>query len=416
MHSVPTTGSVDRSALAFESAKIPGTGGRSIEHSLERTAEEFVIELVTHLADDPAYCQQWTALVNAGPSTQKIYQMPAYFHFRRESSGPRERFELVAIKRRADGGLAGIVPVRIGFEEVVFSLSKYSLYSTEVEMVSVLGSMAATPGGAAMTQYLMQELLSLFPKTKAVTMQALPRESAQWAALTAGRAEGRLFGTALMGPWRGCHTLPLPATFVQYMEKFSAKKRYNLKRQIRQLQEQAGELDLLRVERPEQVPQLMVMLRSLLSEQQVSHLMRETTYTALARKGLQLAYVLRSGDAVLAVVMATRSPDVVHVHNIFVTPKHHALSVGTSVMQLAIQDLLTDGRYRMIDFGYGTPNEEFRSSHVIEERAQVLVFNRRRRISLLFAVHSLFTRTVESAIAGVKKVRKMWRKGRAGKL
>ena len=411
----PTAGPIDPTVLAFESA---ATGHPIVNGALNpgRIAQEFVVELATHLADDPTFCLQWTALVTAGPSHQKIYQTPEYFYFRRDSCGPRELFELVAIKRRADGTLAGIVPVRIGFEEVVFCISKVSLLTTEVEMISLLGSMAAGPGGAAMAHYLMRELLTLFPKTKAVIMHALPRHSELWSALTAEDAHGRRFGIALMGPWRGCHTLPLPATFAQYMDKFSAKKRYNLNRQIRQLRDQAGELELLRLERPEQIPQLMTMLRALLSQGQLSHLLRETTYTALARKGLLLAYVLRSGDTVLAVVMATRSPDVVHVHNIFVTSKHQSLSVGTSVMHLAIQDVLNCGGFRMIDFGYGTPNEEFRSSHVIEDRAQVLVFNRRQPVSLLFACHSLFTRTVEGAIAGVKKVLKLWRKGRASKL
>jgi hypothetical protein len=238
-----------------------------------------------------------------------------------------------------------------------------------------------------------------------VFMQALPRESAHWQDLAEVGAGGVL-STTLMGPWRECHTLPLPPSFECYLAKFSAKKRYNLNRQIRQLTEQVGTLELERVERPDQVPGMMAALAALLAEAEWKTVLSEKHFTALAAQGLLLCHVLRAGDQVLAAILGTRSPDTLHVHNIFVEKKHLALSVGTTAMHLAIKDLTELGCLRAIDFGYGTPNNEFRSSHILKTRAQVLLFDNTKSISLLFFMHRHFVAVSEGLISTVKSIRK----------
>jgi hypothetical protein len=45
-----------------------------------------------------------------------------------------------------------------------------------------------------------------------------------------------------MHGWRDCHTVPLPADVDTYLQKLSAKKRYNLSRQVRLLAKEAGEV------------------------------------------------------------------------------------------------------------------------------------------------------------------------------
>jgi CelD/BcsL family acetyltransferase involved in cellulose biosynthesis len=190
------------------------------------------------------------------------------------------------------------------------------------------------------------------------------------------------------------------------LEKFSSKKRYNLNRQIRQLSEQVGTLELERIERPEQVAGMIGSLDALADAGELKTIMSEQTFVALAAQGLLLSYVLRAGDQVLAAILGTRSPDTLHVHNIFVDKKLLSLSVGTSAMHLAIKDLTGLGCLNSIDFGYGTPNHEFRSSHVLETRAQVLLFDRTRSISLLFFLHRHFMAASEGVIGAVKSLRK----------
>jgi hypothetical protein len=271
-------------------------------------------------------------------------------------------------------------------------------------MINVLGSIPAVPCCPALAQHLLARMLELFPAAHAVLLQSLPMNSAHWRHV----ASTPSISSALMAPWRDCHTLPLPASFDLYMGKFSAKKRYNVNRQIRQLDEQAGALLMQRISQSAQVAGMMASLRRLLPPERLGSLLQPATFEALASKSLLLCYVLQAGDEVLAVVVGTRSPHVWHVHNIFVTNKHMALSVGTTALHLAIKDLMTDACFHLIDFGYGTPNHDFRSSHVLDARAQVLLFERTRPARWLFRVHSWFNLAAEGAIARVKSGRKAW--------
>jgi hypothetical protein len=204
----------DLPVLAFEGGAAPraladGAGKR--QH--EAIDKEFIIEVATHRAADPEFCVLWSALVAEGRSTQKIYQMPAYFHFQRESRTAKETMELLTITRRSDSSRVGVVPVRLGNEQISFRLGKYTLYKTSVGMINLLGSVPAAPEGDAMAHYLVQQLLVLFPRAKAVFMHSLPQQSEHWAALSAPSLGGRALASSPLAQWRDCHTLPLPETF-----------------------------------------------------------------------------------------------------------------------------------------------------------------------------------------------------------
>lgn len=369
-------------------------------------APGFEIALATERAQDPTFCILWQALVADSDSPQKIYQTPAFFKFAQDARQPGERLELLTVTRTGDGALVGVVPVRMGKQDLNFKFGPFLLHSAKVEMINLLGSIPAAPSGTVVADQLVSAMLALLPDAKAVMMPSLPQDSAHWHAVSEIRAEGGSLATSLMGPWRECYQLPLTRTFEQYLEKFSAKKRYNLNRQIRQLTEQAGTLELERIERPEQVAGMMRSLEALVTSAELQNLSREKTFTALAAQGLLLCHVLRAGDQVLAAIVATRSPDTLHVHNIFVEKKYLALSIGTSAMHLAIRDLTELGSLKAIDFGYGTPNNDFRSSHVRETRAQVLLFDQTKSISLLFFLHRHFVALSEGLIDVVKSARK----------
>lgn len=408
MHTLHLASPRDAQLVAFKGAPAPqvglhAPGSRDAAHAASR---DFVVALATERAADPAFCLLWQALVAASASPQKIYQTPAFFKFLQESRKPGERLELVTVVRLSDAAIVGVVPVRVNKQDLNFNLGPLMLHSAKVEMISLLGSIPAVPGGSVVADYLANQMLELFPDAKAVYMQALPVASEHWKDLNHAGDPDSMLSTALMGPWRECHTLPLPASFDLYLEKFSSKKRYNLNRQIRQLSEQVGTLELERIERPEQVPGMMQSLRALVTSAEQKAMLSEATFAGLAAQGLLLSYVLRAGDQVLAAVLGTRSPDTLHIHNIFVEKKHLALSVGTSAMHLTIKDLTGLGGLKSIDFGYGTPNHEFRSSHVLETRAQVLLFDRTKSISLLFFAHRHFTALSEGVIGVVKSLRK----------
>jgi hypothetical protein len=80
----------------------------------------------------------------------------------------------------------------------------------------------------------------------------------------------------------------------------------------------------------------------------------------------------------------------------------HGLSVGTSIIHLALQDTIAHFNFIYADFGYGTPNQEFRSTHKLQRRGKLLLCQRNGLTSLLFRLHGIQDRMNESLIGRVK--------------
>jgi hypothetical protein len=64
------------------------------------------------------------------------------------------------------------------------------------------------------------------------------------------------------------------------------------------------------------------------------------------------------------------------------------------------------GNFIHADFGYGTPNQEFRSTHKLQRRGKLLLCRRYGVTSLLFRLHGVQDRMNESLIGRIKAVRK----------
>lgn len=378
-------------------------GGASNGRLALPAAHDFVIEAATQRADDPQFRAVWRALAAASSSPEQIQQSPEFFDFLRQKAGVR--MEVFSLLRLSDATIVGIVPVRIGEQALRFNIGPIRLGAITLEMATLLGSVPAVPASESVAQYLVVHLLEQFPACKAVLMPALPRHCAYSRHIGRFSGRGRL-GSSLMGPWRDCHVLPLPLTFEQYLGQVSSKKRYNIKRQMRQLAEQAGVLALERVDSAARVPAFMEALRTVATDAEIAPLMQEASLAASACLGLLRSYVLRADGVPVGVILATCSSQVLHVHNIFTERALQDLSVGTTVMHLAVKELIDAGGFTRIDFGYGTPNQAFRSTHVLEERAQVLLFDRMKSVSLTFFLYKVFLSTSESAIAMIKSLRK----------
>lgn len=369
-------------------------------------AHPYRVELATHRLQDASFCARWRELLIASKSPQQIYQSPAFFRFLLDSRTPNTRSELLVIVRQSDNVIEGVIPVMIARQEVSFAIGKLVLFCPKIPMIRLLGSIPAVSSDIDMVEFLAHRILALFPEAKSIFMQALPIESDYWRTLATIDARQRGLATALMGHWRGCHTMPLPASFEQYVEKFSAKKRYNLNRQIRQLEEQAGKLALVRVERTDQVGAMLESLAALVSPAEFSASVNPRMLAHLATQSLLCCQVLRAGGETLAVIVGTRSAKVWHIDKIFVTERYRALSVGTSAMHLAVKDIIVQAGIEMIDFGYGSPKHDFSSSHVLETRGQVLLFDRKTGVRMLFFAHSVFLRAVEALLPTAKRVMK----------
>jgi len=376
------------------------TGLAAAPAGIAEAAQRFELIDVTDMREAPALLAAWREMLSRGSSPEKLYQTPEFFRYMVESNpGVAGSQLLYAVRRRSDGAYVGIVPVRPGTQEVRFGLGPLQFASRTLPTLQVLGSVPLLDRNeTSLPGFVHDSLLRLHPACRVLAMQAVP--AAQVAALD------DLSGLSahVHNGVRACHTVPLPDNFDAYLAKFSSKKRYNLSRQVRLLATQAGEMQLCRIETPEQVPDLIAAMKAMMPAQ-VAQAGVQLRFERLAAQGLLHSYVLRCGAEDVAVIVATRSFDVWHVHNIGALAKYQALSAGTSMVHLALQDVITHFSFADADFGYGSPNQEFRATHVLKNRCSVLICQARSPTAALLAAHGIWQRAADALIVRVKQAR-----------
>jgi hypothetical protein len=368
------------------------------------TSERFEFIVATDFYDRPDLTAAWNAMLAKGASPEKLYQSPAFFaHLAEIGEGKERTHELFLIRRHSDYTIVGFVPVRKITRALDFRFGPMSLFKHPMAACQVLGSlMLLDPAEAGLAEYVTQRLLDWRADCKALYMQATPQAAAAGLAALSGVSHHVQSG------WRECHTMPLPKSFDAYLQKFSAKKRYNLSRQVRLLAKEAGEIEVVCIERPDQVALAAAALRSFLPEQEAAALCNEELQQGLARQGMLLSYVIRCGGQDVAVIQGARSSQTWHVYNIRCKQAWMHLSAGTSAMHLALQDVMTRFALANVDFGYGVPNQEFRSTHMLETRANVMLARARSATALLLHVHAAWDGMNEALIRRVKQAQKAY--------
>lgn len=351
----------------------------------------YKIECIKLNLQDSAFIATWRQLLSDAYGPEKIYQTPEFFYFLQETNNGHDHIELLSISEIESGQLIGVIPIRFRNLTLDFAMGNRAFTALKMKVITLLGSVPLIPLKAQLLEDLLSYLLSQFPSCSAISMAALPRNSAFNTYITDTTSITAQYGVYVMHGWREGHTIPLPDSFENYLQKFSSKKRFNLKRQIRQLKEHSGgELQLERIENPEKVSSLTNALdiaappglrRTFLSEEKL---------TALAKNGLLLSYILRTADKVHAVIFGTRSEHTLHIHNICYPPDLGRLSVGTSILYLAIEDLTTNFKIKSIDLGYSNPTYTHLSSNTIEIRGHVLIFRKNLFNLFLFFIHKYY--------------------------
>lgn len=372
----------------------------------------FEIRCITDQYNCPRYLGEWRRLILQSKSEEKIYQTPEFFRFLVETSDAQNaRFELYAIIAGADGAVVGIVPVRARSQHLRFFLLTSAFASPCVRLVTILGSVPLLPDDSSLVKQVFRYILDDFPAAVGLCMPALPSECRLLSQIQRSEEGGTHFIPYVIDGWRECHITPLPRDFDNYLKKMSAKRRYNLSRQVRLLVAEAGDVEVMRISHPEDVAPMMMALTRILGVHRLDQGFTDLKYQSLAANSLLLSYVIFCGETPVAVVLGTRSADAWHVHQIHTTESYRHLSIGTSAVHLALRDVIENFSFVCADFGYGTPGSDFRSTHVLNTRGTVLLCLDTNKVRFLFGLHSFFNSTrsalVNFAKPKIKKIKNM---------
>jgi hypothetical protein len=358
--------------------------------------EQFEIARVKTKEERAIIAGDWARMLAASPSPEKMYLSPEFFSYLEETADP----QLFAVRRRSDAMLVGILPVRQRDMQLEFRAGPFGSLRPRLHSVQVLGSVPMLEDQPGLLEWACRSMLDHFPAAQALSMQAVPQElCGRFGALDRLR-------TRVVDGWRECHTVPIPASFDDYLHKFSAKKRYNLGRQVKLLAKEAGKLEVTRIEQPGQVGLLMDAVGALAPARDFATFPERSRFEGLAAHGLLLSYVVTCGGEPVGAIVATNGGEKWHVHNIFSAAKYHHLSAGTSTLHVVLEDVMNSFSFSEADFGYGTPNRDFRSTHVLRTRGHVLVYRPGGPAAILVACHCLYGSMYEAVASRVKQWRR----------
>lgn len=372
--------------------------------SLAPPAEEapYELEKATSYYAKPEILQLWHQMLDVSTGPEKLYQSPQFLSYLISRSSKDTSCELFVVRRTLDRAIVGFVPVRVANYLLEFHFGNKSLYGRVMRSCQILGSLPLLdPAEPHLIRFILPALLSHYKNCDFLHLQAVPQECKD--ALDA--SEG--VSLYMQNGWRACHTQPIPASVDEYLAKFTSKKRYNLARQIRQLTQVAGAVELLRIETQDQVALMTNAFAALGMSRLATSEAEYTRHLEMARAGMLLSYVIRCGDEHIALLYGFRSASVWHVYNVICNQKYLHLSPGASAVHLAIQDVIKNLRLSSIDFGYGTPNADFRSTHILKMRSRILAYRSNTMTAVILRMHRT-SEAINDALIQKAKILKNW--------
>ncbi|MFZ6748703.1 GNAT family N-acetyltransferase [Undibacterium sp. Ren11W] len=379
--------------------------------------QKYIVENATNIPNDASILSAWRELLSASTSTEKVYQSPEFFDFLTDTNSGHDHIEVLVIKNADTRHIIGIIPIRFRAQVFRYSLGARSLAAPTLQVITLLGSVPLISPDHAGFEALLQYLFKNYPSCGAVSMPSLPLNSVWHSYIQRSAVIENEYCNYVIDEWRECHLIPLAPSFDEYLQRFNSKKRFNLKRQVRLLREFSGtDLQLDRVEHTDQIPTLIAARKSMVPAEWLPQLLGQKIYQGLARQGLFLSYVLRSGDRAYAVIVATRSERKLLIHNIYYHPDVAHLSAGISILYMAIEDLITNLHMENLDLGYSNPANNHHASNEIEIRGHMLLLRKTWKNRLLILTHQAYVTLFNEIkkMLGKQKIRRLldWTKNK----
>jgi hypothetical protein len=348
------------------------------------------------LWQDPAIRSAWEKLIDRHEDGVAIVQSPMVFDYLAVTQDEKDLALLIVYD--SSGSIVGVIPAHATETTLELNVGRHCLGKFRIRSTVILGGWPSMPSNAVLCDRVLAMLEKRFPESQAIRINALPTSSPLWQHVRkSGTVHKRYHAYVPDGP-RGCHTSPLPDTFEQYLAKYSRKRRFNLRRQVKLLRNHGGGLlELKRVDSRDDLPYLFKALEAVMGPYALRRSNYHKTAEMLASKGLLLCYVLVCGHRPCAIACGSRRHSKYLLDRTAFSPEFQEFSPGTSLLYLLVEDLLCNRLAKHIDFGFGEPIGPYRATNVIVERATVLLFQKRLLNRMRIASHLLFSLFVRCA-------------------
>jgi hypothetical protein len=345
---------------------------------------------------------EWQELGVASDNLYLLYQMPQWWdHLISTGQGHELSLATVCDKTQA---IIGIAPLQVALLAFDLNLFRGLQCQRRLAVINVLGGQPLFPEQDAVHESFFASLQNVHPESDGVYLKHVPNNSFLWRYFE--QRGWRLPGWLVHrdGGDRVFHSIRCPATFDEYLEKFTAKKRYNFKRQIRLMREHGnGDFAVRRIATEEQVDEfvkntLLVSSRSWKRQIDRSTFLEQRidadVLRDLARRKLLRSYLLVCGGKPAAYVIGFQDGGVFHYSDIGFDEEFAPFSPGNVLLYLLLEDLYRDGPPRFVNFGIGDSDYKHLFANVHIPDASVLLLRK-----------TAFHRLLLSASAGVNRLR-----------
>ncbi len=370
------------------------------------------VERIEYNSNDKNLLHLWNRLLNKSSSPEKIYQTPEYFQFLLDIPFSHKSALLLALYN-SENGIEGIIPFRLVKQNFDLKITDNLCLASTINTAQLLGSIPFSTIDNSLLTAVIKKIFELFPDVEGINMAALPYGSA-FETQVSSFAKNNSYLLHVLNGWRDCHLIPLPDSFEAYLSRYNGKKRFNLRRQIRQLHEHSDNtLQLHRICDAEQVAIYVSTWKQLAPPELATHLLSNTALKMLAEKGLLHGYVLTIKGTPCGGIYATQAAGTLHIHNIIYAKELARLSVGACILYMAIEDLIEQGQLKVIDLGYSNPAHSEQASNVVEVRGNTLILRktwRNRALchaqNLYLAILPVIKRFMKNYMMGSRETRK----------
>ncbi len=357
-------------------------------YSGERPRLAFELTQADGASANAALWTTWQRLLSENPNLYAQYQSPAWWEHLGTTPEAADRRLLLM---KYGSSIAGVIPLQLGVRPIDTNLPGVLQGLSAIRCVELLGSLPLVPAEPTVATAMLDAVLEHVPEAEAVYFKSIPETSA-WAdmIMQAGGASGKAFGYVSRAT--AFHSLELPEKFDEYLGQFGKKKRYNLKRQVRLMEEAyGGDMRLDCITGQDQIDLFLATAEAVaagswkdagLTAAYVRTPTNHARYADLARRGLLRGYLIRHGERPVASVIGYQFGDTYHYADIAYSKSDIHLSPGSVLLFLIIRDLIENTGMRSVNFGMGDADykRQFGNRHGRDQAVWMMRATARSRV------------------------------------
>lgn len=324
---------------------------------------DYQVTTLRTLAEVSEFLPEWRAFTETCRPAPVVYQDPEVVHLHLRQNEATTQPRIVVL--RENGRLAAVAAGYLERTRYRMRLSVLTLFSLPVRRLKLFGdTVLISPQADARTALpaILEAIRALRGEMDVLYLETLRMEGPLWQALQA-ESEGPLRLMVSSPEPQVVREIAFGASFEEYLVSRAKKTRKNLNWQLKKWdREGPGPVELVRVDRPEQVPDFVRDLDTLFNRtwQARSFGARKRDdakstefFRELAERGFLRSYVLRCGERPIAFVVGFQYRGVFHYDETGYDQDFAALGPGTVLNYHMLEDLFAHSAPRLLDFGHG---------------------------------------------------------------